>query len=319
MDITPGTLAALEKRYDKIYQSAFTGTTVLWQKFAQRVPSTTLTEVHTWMDRVPQLREWIGARVVQNATLRSQTITNRHFELTEGLNRDRISDNIIGSFDGLVQMMAERAKKLPDVLLLSPAAQGAPGPLANGQNAPCYDGQDYFSTAHPQNMDNPASPTFSNYFSSGYPLNPASFVALRQVMRSYRGADGLPLYCEPTHVVVPPALEEAAIQTLKTEWISPAAAFGAVAAAAPSKNSLFGAADVIVADDLAGDDTRWYMLDNSHPIKPFIYQDREAPKFAMRVRPDDPAVFDMNVFKYGVDLRGNGGYGPWFYAISAQA
>ncbi len=319
MDITSANLAALRIRFDKIFQSAFSERTIFWQKVAQLLPSVTDVESHVWMDRLPQLRKWHGDRVVQNASLRSQEVKNEPFELTIGLDKHRVEDNRIQAFDGVVREIAEQAKKWPDALLFAPISAETPGVLANGQNAIVYDGEPFFATAHPQNPDIPGSPTMQNYWASGMALTAANYAAVRAAMMGYKGADGYALGVVPRLLIVPPALEETGRQILHAEFIAPAAAFGQNAAAAPQTNTLKGSADLLVVPDLAGQDAVWYLADVSHAIKPFIFQQRQAPQFVSRTRPDDPPVFERHEFQYGVDARGAGAYGPWFYCAKASA
>lgn len=317
MEITPSNLGALYTRYNQSFQEAFLQQTILWNKVAQLFQSTSESETHVWADRIPQLRKWVGDRVVRNVSLRDYILTNAPYELTEGLDRFKIEDNKIAAFEPVVRMMAAQAKKWPDTLLFD----GTSGILATGQNASAvtYDGQPFFSTAHPQNPDNPNSITQSNYFASGYPLTAANYAAVRAAMRGFRGADGLPLKVNPNLLIVPPALETAGHQILMEDWIAPTANVGAVAGGAPSQNALKGTADLLVVDDLAGQDGTWYLVDSKKSIKPFLFQLRQAAEFVMRVKPDDPSVFSRHEFQYGVSVRGAAGYGAYFLAAKAAA
>ncbi len=67
-----------------------------------------------------------------------------------------------------------------------------------------------------------------------------------------------------------------------------------------------------------GAGTAWYLLDNSRSIKPFIYQERQAPQLVSQDRPEDEHNFMRKKFRYGVDYRGNVGYGLWQLAYSSK-
>ena len=267
------------------------------------------------MDRIPQLRQWLGDRILQNAVLRDYILTNLPYELTIALDQFRIEDNKISSFEPTVRMIAEQAKKWPDTLLFT-ATTGA---LAAGTTALTYDGVAYFSTSHPVNIDNSALGTQSNYAASGRALTPVNYGYARQTMRGLKGADNLPLKVNPKLLVVPPALETNAKQILQEEFIAPSATTYAGASGVVQSNPFYGTADLLVVDDLAGQDTTWYLLDNTKFIKPFIFQLREPAKFVMKTRPDDPAIFSRHEVQYGVMTRGAVGYGPWFLASSWTA
>jgi phage major head subunit gpT-like protein len=68
----------------------------------------------------------------------------------------------------------------------------------------------------------------------------------------------------------------------------------------------------------AGALTPWYLLDTSRVLKPLIYQLRRPPAFQAMTRMDDESVFMSDTFRYGVDLRANGGYGFWQMAFGSK-
>ena len=77
-------------------------------------------------------------------------------------------------------------------------------------------------------------------------------------------------------------------------------------------------AKVLVLPELAGDDTAWYLLDTSKPIKPFIVQERRAADFTALDKPDDQNVFLRNQYLYGTSWRGNAGYALWQLAYMSD-
>jgi phage major head subunit gpT-like protein len=316
MELSPSNLNALRTKYSQIFQSTFLEQLVVWQKVAQLITSTAESETHVWVDRIPQVRQWVGDRVIRNASLREYILPNLPFEQTEGLDQFKVEDNKINAFEPVVRMQASAAKKWPDNLIFDNTA----GILALGATsaAVTYDNQPYFSQAHPQNMDNPNSVTQSNYFPTGYPLTHENYSSVRSNMRGLKGADGKPLLVNPNLLIVGPENEQQAKQILQAEWVSPTANTGAVAAGAPSENVLRGTADPLVVDDMSGNGGQWYLADYKKPVKPLIFQLREAAKFVMRVKPDDAPVFSRHEYQYGVYMRGNAGYGPWFLMAAAH-
>jgi phage major head subunit gpT-like protein len=79
----------------------------------------------------------------------------------------------------------------------------------------------------------------------------------------------------------------------------------------PNPNSYSVGGTGTVANYLAGAGPAWFLLDTTKSIKPFIWQDRKPfqliPKFSLT----DPQVFWNKEFQWGVDGRGNAGYGLW--------
>lgn len=75
-----------------------------------------------------------------------------------------------------------------------------------------------------------------------------------------------------------------------------------------------------VSNDQGGTGPRWYMLDTSRALKPFIYQKRTEYEFTAKFDPKtSDQVFDMDEYIYGIRGRMAAGYGFWQMAArSAQ-
>lgn len=69
----------------------------------------------------------------------------------------------------------------------------------------------------------------------------------------------------------------------------------------------------------AGSSAPWYLLDVTNVLKPLIWQSRKNPQFTQMTSNNDEQVFLNNIYRYGVDLRGNAGYGFWQLAYKSKA
>jgi phage major head subunit gpT-like protein len=69
----------------------------------------------------------------------------------------------------------------------------------------------------------------------------------------------------------------------------------------------------------AGAVSPWYLLDTTKPLKPLIYQQREAPTFDMVVDPQDSHVFATGEYLMGGEARGAVGYTYWQLAHRSTA
>lgn len=67
-----------------------------------------------------------------------------------------------------------------------------------------------------------------------------------------------------------------------------------------------------------GTGTPWFLLDATRAIKPIIFQMRRKPEFISLDKIDDENVFMNKKFLYGVDYRGNAGYGLWQLAYASK-
>ncbi len=141
MDITASTLSALFRGFKTSFQAGFTGAPTYWDKVATLVPSTTSIEDYGWLGDIPGMREWVGDRVINLLKAHTYTIANKTYELTQGVDRDKVEDDQFGIYSPLFQMMGDSAAKHPDELIWAL--------LAAGFATACYDGQYFFDTDHP--------------------------------------------------------------------------------------------------------------------------------------------------------------------------
>ena len=141
MLITPSTLTTLFTGYKAAFQGAFAGVAPDWNKVAMRVPSTASIEEYGWMSALPRIREWLGDRVVQGLSAKAQTVKNRTWESTIGVEREKIEDDQVGLYTPLFAEMGRSTALFPDELVFPL--------LTAGFATNCYDGQFFFDTDHP--------------------------------------------------------------------------------------------------------------------------------------------------------------------------
>lgn len=133
-----------------------------------------------------------------------------------------------------------------------------------------------------------------------------AYVAARTAMMSMTNSKGEPLGLVPDKLVVPPALEKNARDILVADYIN------------GTRNTMQGTAKPVVVPRLAGKDSAWYLLCTTRPIKPLIYQQRKKAKFVSLTSENDANVFMKKQFLYGVDCRGNAGFGFWQMAYGSD-
>ncbi|MBI9092296.1 MAG: Mu-like prophage major head subunit gpT family protein [Desulfobacterium sp.] len=278
-----------------IFNKAFAETTSTWQKIAMRVPSNTKTEDYAWLSKFPKMKKWIGDKAVKALAAFKYTITNDDFEATVGVDRNDIDDDTIGIYAPQAQGAGESAKEFPDDLVY----EAVNGSFANK----CYDGQYYCDTDHPVgpegkevSVSNKGTAPLSNLTLA---LANASFGAARVAMRKFKDDEGRSLNVKPNVLLVPPGLEVMANMLMTNEKL-----------ADDTPNPFKGMAEV-VCDNRLESDTAWFLLDTTRAVKPFIFQERKAPKFVQQVDPESDDVFNRRILKFGCEARGASGYGFW--------
>ncbi|KXF92093.1 Mu-like prophage major head subunit gpT family protein [Phaeobacter inhibens] len=105
------------------------------------VPSTQKEQKYGWLGKIPNVREWIGARAVQNLSQHDYAIKEKPWELTIGVDRDDIETDNLGIYGMLFTEMGQSTGSKWDMLVFEA--------LKNGFVDECYDGQPYFDTDHP--------------------------------------------------------------------------------------------------------------------------------------------------------------------------
>ena len=99
------------------YRDAYTNAPVHGDRIAMTMPSEGREETYSWLGAFPTLREWIGARVVQNLSASQFTVVNKKFESTVEVARDHISDDRLGVFGPVFAEMGLMAAQHRDELI----------------------------------------------------------------------------------------------------------------------------------------------------------------------------------------------------------
>lgn len=141
MIINAGNLKTLFIGYKTAFQQALGQAASQYAQVATTVPSSTASEEYGWLGTFPNVREWLGDRVVNSAKSFGYTIKNLPYELTVGVPRPTIEDDQYGIYTPMMAEMGRAMGAHPDQLVF--------GALANGTTTPCYDGQYFFDSDHP--------------------------------------------------------------------------------------------------------------------------------------------------------------------------
>lgn len=282
--INQATLEAAYTGFKTVFQRAYDGAATSLRNLAVVVPSSARQEEYKWLGQFPGLREWIGERVVKDLSVDGFVIKNRDFEATVSVDRNDIEDDAIGLYRPMIEQLAESAKQHPDELIFDL--------LVKGFTSLCFDGQNFFSASHP----NGKLAAWSN--TSADVLSATTYQDARAQMMSLVNDEGRPLRILPNFLIVPPQMEGLARQILRADK-----------SANGETNIWKDSADVIVAPELAANPTYWFLADLRHAAKPFIFQTRREPQFVALDQLADENVFMRKEYVYGVDYRGNSGYG----------
>lgn len=301
------------------FWAAYDVTEPFWNQLAMRKPSSTELEKDGWPGKIPTFRKWLGSKVVNNVAGRSYTLENFPWELTQGVDKHKIADDTYGVYAPFIAMMGMQSRKWPDYMIAD---------VLRLNLRQTYDGKSLFADDHPVDVDVPAGDTFDNNL--GLALSPDNFQTARKTMMTFVGEDKRALGLRPNILCGGPSLEIVILNILNAAIIAPQTVGGNTQVGA-NTNVLQGIAQALIIAELeslapdifgeapdglgSGDPDpakTWFIFDTRKPIKPLLFQEREAPVFIPRINPADPSVFDKREFLYGVEARGNVGCSlPW--------
>lgn len=299
MLITKAVLQALQTSVSTIFRSAYRDTATPILQLATRVVSNHKVETYGWMQRLLEMREWIGPRVIQGMATQAYTLENKTFEATLAVDTEEIADDSLGLFSPRVEEFGRVGARIWERLLIDALVNG------NAATSLGFDGVAFFSTAHTLNPAGNQSNAISGGTSAFSEINLDIGIA---AMRRYTGEDGRFLGVKPTHIVIPPELEITVRKVLKAALI-----------ANGGTNVFNGILEIIVIPELAASGSQgatsvWYLVDLSAPIKPLLLQVRKPVQLVSKANLTDDNVFWQKQFVWGIDCRGVAGYGPWWLA-----
>lgn len=128
------------KGFKAVYSASFEATASQVGVISMPVESTAAEEEYAWLGQFPDLREWVGDRVINGMKAHGFAIKNKKFETAVTVKRDDLSDDKVGIYKPLFSEMGRVAKNHPDKLVFSM--------LGTGFNTVCYDGKPFFADNH---------------------------------------------------------------------------------------------------------------------------------------------------------------------------
>lgn len=154
MLINTTNLDTLRVGYSTAFQNGLGQTAALHARIATEVRSTQKEQKYGWLGKVPNVREWIGPRAVQNLMQHDYAIKEKPWELLLGVDRDDIETDNLGIYTPLFTQMGQSTGAHWDMLVFEL--------LKAGFATACYDGQYFFDTDHPVLDENGTTVSVAN-------------------------------------------------------------------------------------------------------------------------------------------------------------
>ncbi len=293
----------LEKGLQATFFKAYDAGTPYHPSLCTEVPSTARQEKYGWLGTAPTMREWVDERAPKALLSSEYTLVNKAYEGSISIDRYDLDDDQLGQHQFRVQDMGNRARRHPDSLLSTL--------IVNGESTACYDGQYFFDTDHSEGSSGSQTNDLTQSVASTALITVAEAKTILNkaigAMIGFLDDRGEP-YMEEWElnagnftVMTPPEHREPWTELLTSNVLS------------NSTNVYMNKAKVLT-NARHTDQTKIYFFYTGAPIKPFIFQNRQAPRPAFLGVDSDRGFMRRNLV-FGVDARNNVVYGMWKFAV----
>lgn len=290
-------IKGVKAEYEKAAREMNIARNLMYKDLFTVAPSTAAYENYAWLGNLPQLREWKGRKSAKSLKDNKYQIINKDWEGTLEVDRNEVEDDQLSAIRPRCMFLSQQAVKFPHILVSNL--------IKNGDSGLAYDGVSFYNAVARTGQ------TFANSL-TGTGVTDAQFAAdlqaSRAAMMSFLDDYGEPMGLIGDTVVVPPSLEGVARRVIRSTTTAGQANPDVI-------NPWEGQIDKIIVDPRLTDVNDWYLNASTYPLRPFIYQDRKAPVFVALDKPDSPNVFFWRKIYFGVEMRGNAGYGFWQMSV----
>lgn len=297
--LTPSFLFDFESNMKAITENEYArlSSNLWWSRFMKTMPSASAKELVAWIvstAQIEDLEQQGGKAVFEDLVSKYTTFENRFNGAALKLKKSQLEDLDGNGLDYAAKWSADIGAQMaywPQKQLVSLMKNGH---VTTGPAGAAYDGLAYFATNHPVNPGNPGSTTYSNLLTGAgtYQIddavsvdvalvNLAKVVAAIKAIKMPNGVD--PRFLRPAALIVPPRMQQRAVQLTNAKFIAQAATSGGGSGDVEALVASFGFTQPIVADELAGfeSDTTYFLACeelSSSQLGAFVYIDRDPFK-----------------------------------------
>ena len=261
-----------------------------WMQLCTQVNSTKALEKYGFLGANPSMREFKDERQPTGFQENAFSIANKKYESTISINVDAIEDDQYGQIALQVQRLAEVVRMYKEEVCFTFITEGDQSTYGL-----CYDGNEFFDAHHKEGTYYTTDQ--SNLGNSA--LSQASLSATRAAMMGFRDDRGNKLKIVPDTIIVPPELEDLALQLTKSPTVD----------ASGNINVNQGRYKLLVTPYFSDTDS-WILAKTDSVMKPLIFQNRKEAEFTA-LEGNSENGFNRDEYLYGVKTRFAFGYGDW--------
>ncbi len=141
MLVNSANLDNLRVGFKTSFRNGLSQASTAYARVATVVPSSQKEQKYGWLGKIPNVREWVGPRAVQNLQQHDYAIKEKPLELTISVDKDDIETDNLGFYTPLFSEMGMSTGAQWDLMCFAQ--------LKAGFTTNCYDGQFFFDTDHP--------------------------------------------------------------------------------------------------------------------------------------------------------------------------
>jgi phage major head subunit gpT-like protein len=256
------------------------------------IQSNAITEVFTFLRGIPKMRQWVGDRRISGLSAASFSIEKKDWEATISITRDDLQFDRLNLIRPNIQALGGSfPRHYVDFLV---------DLLTNGFTRLAYDGQYFYDVDH----DFGDGTTYANKTTGQF--NAARWVIAELApagMTDPESKEFLEIYW--TDIYYGPQ-DQSAVDAV---FNNPMVAVGGIAL----PNIHFGKIPKERQHMIRafGTGRKWFLTDESKPVKPLILQIVKGVSFEAFDDPHDWNMFNRKEPIYGIESQDNAGYGLW--------
>jgi len=308
MDVNRQNLERIREQFSRLFFEALDANQNQGRQFVESlgriVPSTASKETYMWMVRTGGLRKFEGERVLNRFKSHSLTIEADEYEDSLTVDFADIEKDRLGLHAPGIASMAEGVYWHYAVLFTEL--------LENGWDNLCYNGENFFSSAHPNPEAAPeaasAPATFSN--TTDLELSVDSFRAMRQAPTKIVDRNGRRRGVKYNTLFVPTELTEKAESLNNDEYLLKDPADPTQGS---YKNPVRGQFDKIVEMEYTSPSasSKYWATDSRYvnQIPPLLLQLVKSPDYSAVTNPEDFQVWNARKQYHGTHCEHGAGYG----------
>jgi phage major head subunit gpT-like protein len=311
MEVTAANLAGIHKSFQTKFNMARGSVPGFYRKLCMECPSSAAENVYGWLADLPQIGKVTKEYIKKRLQTLGYRLTNEKWGGILEVKRESITDDQYGMFGNVAAMWGQRAGQAPDLELLQLLINGFSA--TRGKD---YTGGAFFASGKKAHAKATA---FTNL--AVKKLSADNFVAALANMKERNDAEGVPLYLgldsSQLYLVVCSDDESTADAIVNLPTLSGGGA-----------NPNYKKAQLIVMPGLQtlaqsssiindADAKPWFLFDCSQPVKPLIFQPREAFELTPNFSLTSDSVFNEDIFQWKARGRMALGYGLPEYAYGS--